>query len=279
MAFLWLGSTASAQNLETLGTLDRTRNSVSAVMKNAGCDLGWLSAVVEDSGINPSDLRHLPVGQPVKIKEGRCKTAPPALVNDLSSLLLRLDSLPELSQELQKEYRAIQKSASALLAENSLAQNARKTLEEKSSNLEQRLSQSRTGARTQANLDASTWRMIGMGTMAGVALTLLLTIPFVRKARKQSITSVKTDEVDTITFPSPWVLKEKDRPYSFKFVGASPHPETGEMLGRYMCPLCSEKNLFGREFNLRQHLAKKHAGELSDHVAHTPLHDTRKVTT
>src|SRR3954469_25043651 len=74
---LFLYGKADAQS--HVAVLTEKNNSVTKVMKQAGCNLGWLSVVMADSNIKPEKLRRLPIGQKIVVNDN-CKSEPPLQV-------------------------------------------------------------------------------------------------------------------------------------------------------------------------------------------------------
>ncbi len=247
---LGLGNCAFAET--SLGKLTRRDNSVTKVMLKAGCSLGWLSQVVADSGINPTKLRHLDVGQKVVIG-GSCKGEAPASVHNLSNMLMKVDMAGSRGPDLQPEVARLKGELGATSTRLASVLAERDRLKSQVGKLEAELSIAR---RPKPEVPAKaaagpSYRVFGLSIL--VALALGGTVAYFW------LSHLARNEV---SFPASWKLREDGKEYEFTLVGAAEGvPGSGNIIGRYKCPMCPEKNLFGRDRNLRGHVREKHATE------------------
>jgi len=242
---------ADAQSPQLLGILTRTDNSVTKVMQRAGCEFGWLSQILADTGINPAKTRFLPVGQKVFLRGGLCKNTPPEHVANLSRMFLRIDLNAKQTQALQAEMIMLRGSASGITAklESVVVENTK--LKRQIISLERELAKAKTAiadSKSDQGFNLQTLGSVGLlGFLSGFVLLYAI---FSRLNRSKQ------------SFPSKWTIKEDNRVYEFILVGAGETISgSGHLIGKYKCPLCSENNLFGRDRNLRTHIGEKHVQE------------------
>jgi hypothetical protein len=83
-----ISANAEAQD-GLIGTIPRNNGSVLEVMKANKCQEGWLSQILLDSRIRPSEYRRLPKGKQVRLRGRSCMDVPPRATREATTLFLR----------------------------------------------------------------------------------------------------------------------------------------------------------------------------------------------
>lgn len=232
------------------GALSRKQNSVSKVMDNAGCRMGWLSKVLSDSHIKPSQLRRLPVGQKV-IMHGSCKEEPPASIADLSRMIIQVELSTLNNRKFKKEietlltsYKQLEIKASETAATNT---NLRDKIDGLKNEIASQVKVLENAITTSKNVPFPL-DMLLLSALTGVLFGVAGTWVYSTKKSKGEF-----------HFPRSMSIAVDGTTHTFDFVGAGePSPGSTSMIGKYKCPLCHERNLYGRESNLRAHIFKAH---------------------
>jgi hypothetical protein len=245
-----LGSSAFAQ-FTIIGKLTPSSNSVTKVMQKAGCNTDWIFQVLQDSNIQVTQLRHLPMGQQVTLNANSCTDEPPAQTAHMSAIILRMDAVTGQVQEVKKENVVLRQSASVATTrlegvkrENEGLQLQKQTLQKE---LKEATQHPKVGVR---NVGGYGRRMLALAVFAGLVMGGVSTW-FVTRIPKNSL-----------VLPAHMEVTRNGKNYVFTLVGAGEAvPGSGNIIGKYKCPSCSEKNLFGREENLVRHLDSAHPAE------------------
>jgi hypothetical protein len=260
LLFGW-GSSAFAQ-LTKIGKLTPSNNSVTKVMESAGCNTGWIFQVLQDSDIQVTQLRHLPEGQEVVLFANSCLTEPPPVVAHMSAIILRMDAVTGQVQKTEKENVVLRRSVSTLghSLESARRENGQLSIEKKT--LEGKLlevEQAKPSVIAPGRFGLKAVTIVGV---AGFAVGLLI-MWFVMDARYPK---------GSFFYPPMMKIKEGGKEYVFTFAGASEATAgSGNFIGKYKCPLCSERNIFGRDENLRRHLSSAHPAERVESVVDPSL--------
>jgi hypothetical protein len=245
-----------AQDLQLLGKLSETDYSVTRVMLTAKCDLGWLSKVVADSNLPPTTLRKLPTGQEIFFS-GSCEAQPPVEVLAQSKILLRLDRSYGQSRAPKVEVNKLHQELTMKTAEYDRVFTKNNQLNSQVKALETELAQARKELETEIKLAKgfNTSSLVSF-LFLGVQLTGFgMYFGYKRKRDiNRNINNVRPDSNDLV-FPKTWNLKESDKDYTFSFFRAEETSQgSGTFVGKYKCPCCSERNVTGRDQNLRKHI-------------------------
>jgi hypothetical protein len=259
---------ARAEDAQLLGVLGgRKANSVTKVMRNAGCSFSWLSQVLADSNISPDPkkLRNLKPGQKVLLKNGSCKQDAPVQVGSLSRVILQMHSPNQTDKEVKKlqgELASLRAATSTQRMESLVAE--KETLRLHVIDLEKELDRLK-----KAVPNAEAQRGKGSNnpyTLAGVGL-LGLMLGLVILYRPVWLT--KRMGTEMISVRRQITKHGDDGQWSFTLCGLVYVAETGKYEPMYKCSRCPECRLYGYDSHLENHMRANVTG----HVQHRTVID------
>jgi hypothetical protein len=254
-ALLLLATPAAAEKTKLLGTLSPAKNSVLKVMTKAGCQEGWLGQVLKDSKIKPSHVRNLPVGRKVYFR-GSCKAEPPNTVKATSHTIALRDARVGTILTLKKEVATLQQKRN--IADKQLKETA--TENTRLSNALLNLSESLTPKAPVTIVPPR--KMESTAILVGaIASVLTLAAVIFGLVLRQKSEKPKVDDPNLASFKRNWPEEIDGKTWNFQLVAVEPEPGTTNLLGRYKCPECSERNIFGRKQNFLIHARTKHRDE------------------
>ncbi len=209
-------------------------NKVIKVMKEAGCNMGWYAQVLIDSGTGP-----------VQLSGGNkaCKQEPPAEIAKVSEMLLRAEASSKQTQDFRKEISDLKR----VLAEKETE--VRKPQAE----IERPIASAPVVTTITRTITQNDSRVILATGLASFFLGLSLAILYYSMSRTRK---------STIQLARVRIIRDLGKTYQFILVGAGETtPGSGVIVGKYKCLKCSEKNLFGPDQKLVDHLREKHPEE------------------
>jgi hypothetical protein len=251
-ALLTFARPGEAATLRILGKLTPAHNSVLEVMAKAGCDDGWLAQVLKDSKINPAQVRSLPIGRKIYFR-GSCKAEPTKKMRAASHMIAVRDSRGSTIQILKKKVTALEAKNTKI--DKQLKEAAQSTrLGDKITKLSDQLA-----APTPVTVVYPRKKLESILAIAGeIASILALGILVYGLIFWPRSKPPVPENPNRVSFDKTWHLDIDGKPWNFDLVAVEPEPVTGTLLGRYKCPECGERNLFGRERNFLIHVRTKH---------------------
>lgn len=246
---------ANAQERVLLGTLTKSRNSVTKVMLRAGCDFGWAHQVLVDSNIDSSKVRELPVGQRVYLRKGSCKESPPAQTAALSRTLL-YGGDENAASDRSEEIAALKSQLSDLRIAFDSVTSENSGLKLRIIDAEHKLAEAVKIQALAPPASSFQFSALSLGLAAlGALVIALAAVYFIFGRHREQGTG------NLLEFEERRIVEEDGEIFEFVWASAERDAKNnGRIVHKYKCPRCSENNIHGWEKNLRAH-AKKHPRE------------------
>jgi hypothetical protein len=247
-AKLWLAAalaaslSANAAAKGVIGTIPRNNGSVLEVMKRAGCQEGWLSQVLLDSRIKPSEMRRQPRGKVIVLNAESCQNVPPLAARETTRRILRptviVRRAPVVTNNRQGEIDALKKRANDAMEEAKTYLTRARSSEEREERLRKELASRAVVVAPKRNGG------LILAALAGAVLALALGFVFYRQREgrfAKAPLKKSAGNYNKHLFTLVW-QKRSGRGYE----------------SRYQCDECGEE-IPGDDASLNRHVQEKHS--------------------